>query len=144
MQSRPAPPCFTPSNARNKATLSEPPETATDDLLARALAAIEALDRRDLEVVLGEALEGRRGEVVLVSKFGHTPEGPKNFSVDWFWESPKTVPVQHLRDVAAELLQNEPGQLAAYEPPGRLLPVLAAADDPAFMHITFVEPAFQV
>ncbi len=25
-------------------------------------------------------------------------------SFDWFWESPKTVPVQHLRDVASELL----------------------------------------
>jgi aryl-alcohol dehydrogenase-like predicted oxidoreductase len=24
---------------------------------------------------------------VLVSKFGHTPEGPKEFTVDWFWDS---------------------------------------------------------
>ncbi|NNK37075.1 MAG: aldo/keto reductase [Xanthomonadales bacterium] len=39
------------------------------------------------ERILGEALQGRRDRVVLVSKFGHTPEGPKLFTVDWFWES---------------------------------------------------------
>ena len=38
-------------------------------------------------------------------------------SFDWFWDSPKTVPVQYLRDVAAELLANEPGQLQPYVPP---------------------------
>ena len=27
-------------------------------------------------------------------------------SFDWFWESPKTVPVQHLRDVAAEVVHH--------------------------------------
>jgi aryl-alcohol dehydrogenase-like predicted oxidoreductase len=39
------------------------------------------------ERMLGDALHGRRDRVVLVSKFGHTPEGPKVFTVDWFWES---------------------------------------------------------
>jgi aryl-alcohol dehydrogenase-like predicted oxidoreductase len=39
------------------------------------------------ECILGEVLRDRRDEVVLVSKFGHTPEGPKEFSVNWFWES---------------------------------------------------------
>jgi aryl-alcohol dehydrogenase-like predicted oxidoreductase len=39
------------------------------------------------ERILGKALKSRRDEVVLVSKFGHTPEGPKEFSVDWFWKS---------------------------------------------------------
>lgn len=39
------------------------------------------------ERLLGEAINGKRDKVVLVSKFGHTPEGPKNFSVEWFWES---------------------------------------------------------
>lgn len=34
------------------------------------------------EVLLGEALEGRRQDVVLVSKFGHNPSGPSDFSVD--------------------------------------------------------------
>jgi aryl-alcohol dehydrogenase-like predicted oxidoreductase len=41
----------------------------------------------DSERILGEALAGRRSEVVLVSKFGHRPEGNKDFSVTWFWES---------------------------------------------------------
>jgi aryl-alcohol dehydrogenase-like predicted oxidoreductase len=39
------------------------------------------------ERILGAALKNKRDNVVLVSKFGHTPEGPKVFSVDWFWES---------------------------------------------------------
>lgn len=39
------------------------------------------------ESILGRALKNRRDKVVLVSKFGHTPEGPKAFTVDWFWES---------------------------------------------------------
>ena len=39
------------------------------------------------ESILGKALQYKRDEVVLVSKFGHTPEGPKLFTVDWFWES---------------------------------------------------------
>ena len=39
------------------------------------------------ERILGKALTHRRDRVVLVSKFGHTPEGPKEFSVGWFWES---------------------------------------------------------
>ncbi len=39
------------------------------------------------ESILGEALKHRRDNVVIVSKFGHTPEGPKEFSVDWFWKS---------------------------------------------------------
>ena len=39
------------------------------------------------ERLLGEALHGKREDVVLVSKFGHRPEGPKDFSVEWFWKS---------------------------------------------------------
>ncbi len=39
------------------------------------------------ESILGKALKDRRDDVVLVSKFGHTPEGPKLFTVDWFWNS---------------------------------------------------------
>lgn len=41
----------------------------------------------DSERLLGQALEGRRHDVVLVSKFGHPPRGPKDFSVDGFWKS---------------------------------------------------------
>jgi len=39
------------------------------------------------ERLLGEALEGIRDRVVLVSKFGHPPQGPKDFSVNRFWQS---------------------------------------------------------
>jgi aryl-alcohol dehydrogenase-like predicted oxidoreductase len=39
------------------------------------------------ERALGDALHGKRGSVVLVSKFGHTPEGRTDFTVQWFWES---------------------------------------------------------
>ncbi|HSG29518.1 MAG TPA: aldo/keto reductase [Candidatus Krumholzibacterium sp.] len=38
------------------------------------------------ERILGEALEGRREEVVLVSKFGHRADGPKDFSTGTFDE----------------------------------------------------------
>ncbi len=39
------------------------------------------------ERILGKALQNKRDKVVLVSKFGHTREGPKLFTVEWFWES---------------------------------------------------------
>lgn len=39
------------------------------------------------ERLLGEALKGRRGEVVLVSKFGHVPGGDADFSEEWMWTS---------------------------------------------------------
>lgn len=65
-------------------------------------------------------------------------------SFDWFWDSPKTVPVQHLRDVAAELLASEPAQLEPYEAPGRLATVLGEVNDEARMRELFVESAFEV
>ena len=46
-------------------------------------------------------------------------------SFEWFWTSPRTVPVQHLRDVASVLLNSEPGPLPPYQPPARLRSVLA-------------------
>jgi len=39
------------------------------------------------ERLLGVALRGRRDKVVIVSKFGHPPEGAKDFSVPRFWRS---------------------------------------------------------
>lgn len=39
------------------------------------------------ESMLGAALQGKRDKVVLVSKFGHTPEGHTDFTVQWFWKS---------------------------------------------------------
>lgn len=39
------------------------------------------------ERLLGEALRGKRERVVLVSKFGHRPDGSTDFSIEWFRES---------------------------------------------------------
>lgn len=39
------------------------------------------------ESLLGEALLGKRDQIVLVSKFGHHPNGQQNFSVDAFQSS---------------------------------------------------------
>lgn len=39
------------------------------------------------ESLLGRYLKGHRREVVLVSKFGHRPDGETDYSVDWFWQS---------------------------------------------------------
>jgi phosphatidylserine/phosphatidylglycerophosphate/cardiolipin synthase-like enzyme len=65
-------------------------------------------------------------------------------SFGWFWDSPLTVPVQHLRDVAEELLVREPAWLEPYQAPDRLAPVLAAAANPQEMHERFVDTAFEV
>lgn len=39
------------------------------------------------ERLLGQALEGQRSQVVLVSKFGHKPDQSVAFNRDWFWQS---------------------------------------------------------
>lgn len=39
------------------------------------------------ERLLGEALQGRRDDVVLASKFGHVPGGDADFSEEWMWTS---------------------------------------------------------
>lgn len=39
------------------------------------------------ERLLGEALIGRRNDVVLISKFGHVPGGDADFSEAWMWTS---------------------------------------------------------
>ena len=57
-------------------------------------------------------------------------------SFDWFWEGPKTVPVQHLRDVAAELLDtDEPVRLEPFEAAPRLRPLLEQVNDPQLMSV---------
>lgn len=75
--------------------------------------------------------------------FGATA-GAMRESFDRFWDSPKTVPVQHLRDVAAELLAHSHSSLPVYEPPDRLEPVLAEAARPSRMRELFVDTAFEV
>lgn len=75
--------------------------------------------------------------------FGETAASMRE-SFDWFWNSPRTVPVQYLRDVANELLNSEPEVLAEYHPPARLQSLLSELDEPARMHALFIEPAFAV
>lgn len=66
------------------------------------------------ERVLGKALKNRRHDVVLVSKFGHTPQGPKKFSVDWFWESLDASLGRLQTDyLDVLLLHNPPGDIYA-------------------------------
>jgi phosphatidylserine/phosphatidylglycerophosphate/cardiolipin synthase-like enzyme len=70
--------------------------------------------------------------------------GEMRESFDWFWRSPKTVPVQHLRDVAAELLDDPPAPLGPYEPPTRMRALLDSTDDASFLRESFVDSAFTV
>ena len=78
-----------------------------------------------------------------VAVFG--PEAVKmRESFEWFWNSPKTVPVQHLRDVASELLYSEPAVLAPYQAPERLNALLAQLDDLGHLDRMFVQTAFPV
>lgn len=65
-------------------------------------------------------------------------------SFESFWLSPKTVPVQHLRDVARELLREGAVALPGYSPPHRLQPLLEAATDPLHVTAAFVESLRQV
>jgi aryl-alcohol dehydrogenase-like predicted oxidoreductase len=39
------------------------------------------------ERLLGKSLAGRRNNAVLVSKFGHRPDGGADFSEEWMWQS---------------------------------------------------------
>lgn len=66
------------------------------------------------ERVLGDALKDKRDEVVLVSKFGHTPQGPKEFTVEWFWESLEGS-LKRLRTdyLDVYLLHNPPSEIYA-------------------------------
>ena len=66
------------------------------------------------ERVLGKALESKRDSVILVSKFGHTPEGQISFAVDWFWESLESS-LDRLRTDYLDvlLLHNPPSEIYA-------------------------------
>jgi phosphatidylserine/phosphatidylglycerophosphate/cardiolipin synthase-like enzyme len=65
-------------------------------------------------------------------------------SFDWFWDNPKTVPVQYLRDVANKLLNTEPQKLVPYIPSARLQEAIADVDEQESMFDLFVKPAFEV
>jgi phosphatidylserine/phosphatidylglycerophosphate/cardiolipin synthase-like enzyme len=78
-----------------------------------------------------------------VAVFGTTAQQMRT-SFEWFWDNPKTVPVQHLRDVAAELLQRPPADLETYTPPTRMESLLASLESPALMREAFISNAFEV
>lgn len=80
-----------------------------------------------------------------VAVFGRIPRQMRE-SFDWFWEGPQTVPVQHLRDVAAEILSDDQSFTVQipFQPAPRLLPVLDKAADTELMRNLFVETAYQV
>ncbi len=75
--------------------------------------------------------------------FGRTAREMRE-SFDWFWFGRKTIPVQHLRDVAAELFKGDPGNLKPYRPAERLLPLLEQIEDSEQIEKLFVEPAIDV
>jgi aryl-alcohol dehydrogenase-like predicted oxidoreductase len=66
------------------------------------------------ERVLGDALRGKREQVVLVSKFGHTPDGQTEFTVNGFWKSLEGS-LGRLRTDYLDvlLLHNPPGEMYA-------------------------------
>jgi len=61
-----------------------------------------------------------------------------------YWDGPKSVPVQHLRDVAKELLNGDSSPLPPYQPPARLLPILEQLSDEQHIRSRFVDAAFEV
>jgi len=70
------------------------------------------------------------------------PEMRKSF--DWFWEYEKSVPVQHLRDVAGELLNGDRLTLGTFQPAGRLRPLLQDIEDDQHLRHLFVDSAYEV
>lgn len=65
-------------------------------------------------------------------------------SFNLFWESPKSIPVQHLRDVASVLLKGDVTDLEPYQPAERLWPLLEQITDEQHIRSLFIEPAYKV
>lgn len=65
-------------------------------------------------------------------------------SFDWFWDYKKTVPAQHLRDVANELLNGNSPELEPYQIPGRLQPALKDIENEGRLRALFVNTAYPV
>lgn len=75
--------------------------------------------------------------------FGSTAREMRE-SFDWFWNARKTIPVQHLRDVAEVLLDSPPEALEPFQPVARLLPMLEEVADEQHIRELFVQPAMRV
>jgi len=65
-------------------------------------------------------------------------------SFEQFWDSPRSVAVQHLRDIAGRLLKTGPAPLVEFEPHPRLSPLLEQVTDEEHIRKLFVKPAFAV
>lgn len=79
-------------------------------------------------------------DVVVFGATARTMRG----SFDWFWEAPFTVPVQHLRDVAAEILRKGSVREEPFQPAQRLLPLLQKVRDSGYLSDVFVKQAFEI
>ncbi len=78
-----------------------------------------------------------------VAVYGATAEDMLE-SFEKFWDSPRSVAVQHLRDIARRLLKATPQPLVEFQPHPRLLPLLEQIQDQAHIRELFIAPAFAV
>lgn len=78
-----------------------------------------------------------------VAVYGATAEEMLD-SFEQFWSSPRSVAVQHLRDVAKRLLKATPEPLQDFEPQARLLRLLENIKNEDYIREQFVAPAFAV
>ncbi|HLF31229.1 MAG TPA: phospholipase D family protein [Xanthomonadales bacterium] len=78
-----------------------------------------------------------------VAVFGITGQEMRAY-FELFWAGKKSVPVQHLRDVARELLNGASTQLEAYHPPARMLPLLEQITHEQHIRDLFIDPSFKV
>ena len=75
--------------------------------------------------------------------FGETAREMRE-SFDWFWNGPKTIPVQHLRDVAAELLNGPNRQpCSRFNRPRACYPCSKQVGDLQHMKELFVDAGFR-
>ncbi len=65
-------------------------------------------------------------------------------SFDWFWEYRKSIPVQHLTDVAHKLLKDESTELKPYQIPDRLQLALKRIDDYQKVKRLFLDSAYEI
>jgi len=65
-------------------------------------------------------------------------------SFDWFWEYKKSIPAQHMRDVAKELLNGKIPELEPYRMSERLQPTLQDIEDDQRVRQLFVDTAYEV
>lgn len=65
-------------------------------------------------------------------------------SFEWYWAYEKSIPVQHLRDVADELLNGGTFELKPYRIPERLQPTLKDIEDEKRVRHLFVDTAYEI